>query len=168
MAVKPVVLFPDPILKSPCDDVVNPLNPGSRAMLQDLRDTFYANPGVGLAAPQIALPWRIIVVDTRRHPKFGDQSHGLLQLFNPVIIESSGKRVGREGCLSIPDYIVRVPRKEKIIVQAMDENNNPVTLRATGFEAVCLQHEIDHLDGILIFDRIRSIRSDLFRRGASS
>lgn len=164
MAVKPVLHFPDPVLKQTCQDIAQSTHPASRQMMQDLTDSFYANPGVGLAAPQIGLPWRMIVVDTRRHHKFGKYSSGLLQLFNPVILESSGKKVGREGCLSIPDLIVRVPRKEKVLLQATDISGENVVLRAIGFEAVCLQHEIDHLDGVLILDRIRSIRSDLFRR----
>jgi len=164
MAVLPIRLFPDPVLKIKSQPVERTDHPASRQMMQDLTDSFYAHPGVGLAAPQVGLSWQIIVVDTRRHPKFGKYSNGLLQLFNPKIIEASGKKVGREGCLSIPDLIVRVPRNEKVMVQATDINGEPFVLQTRGFEAICLQHEIDHLNGILILDRIRSIRSDLFRR----
>jgi len=164
MAVKPIILFPNPLLKQISQKIKNPKHPAAQAMMQDITDSFYANPGVGLAAPQISLLWRMIVVDTRRHPKFGKYSHGLLQLYNPQILEHSGKKSGREGCLSIPDYIARISRFEKIIVQAQNLAGETIILQTRGFEAVCLQHEIDHLDGILIFDRIRSIRSDLFRR----
>jgi peptide deformylase len=132
--------------------------------LQDLTDTFYANQGVGLAAPQINLPLRMIVVDTRRHPKFGKYSHGLLQLFNPVIIDKSGRKSGREGCLSIPDYIAKVIRAEKIVIEAQNFHGRQLVMNIKGFEAICLQHEIDHLDGILMLDRIRSVRTDLYRR----
>jgi peptide deformylase len=164
MTIKSIIEYPNPILKEVCQPVKNISR--FREMMQVLTDTFYANTAVGLAAPQINMPWRMIVVDTRRHPKFGKYSHGLLQLFNPVIITRSGRRTGREGCLSIPEYIAKVSRAEKIVLQAQNFQGNELVLKVEGFEAVCLQHEIDHLDGILMLDRIRSIRSDLYRRRA--
>jgi peptide deformylase len=164
MIIKTIIEYPDPILKEVCRPVTNLSD--FREMLQVLTDTFYAHPAVGLAAPQINIPWRMIVVDTRRHPKFGKYSHGLLQLFNPAIIARSGRRSGREGCLSIPDYIAKVTRSEKIVLETQDFQGNALILKVEGFEAICLQHEIDHLDGILMLDRIRSIRSDLYRRSS--
>jgi peptide deformylase len=164
MAIKPIIEYPNPILKQVCRPVKKPSE--HREMMQTLTDTLYANPAVGLAAPQINMPLRMIVVDTRRHQKFGKHSHGLLQLFNPVIVAKSGRRTGREGCLSIPDYIAKVSRAEKIVLEAQNMQGNQLVLKIEGFEAVCLQHEMDHLDGILMLDRIRSIRSDLYRRRA--
>ena len=162
MSVKPIVEYPNPVLKKVCLPVEDPHD--YKNDLQDLIDTFYANTGVGLAAPQINLASRIIVVDTRRHIKYGKYSHGLLTLFNPVIITRSGRRTGREGCLSIPDFIVKVTRAEKIVLEALDSNGHKVILNIKGFEAICIQHEIDHLNGILMLDRVRSVRTDIFRR----
>jgi peptide deformylase len=164
MAIKSIIEYPNPLLKQICQAVPDPQRRGFTDMMRTLSDTFYANPGVGLAAPQIGYTWRMIVVDTRRHAKFGKHSHGLLQLINPTIISRSGRRTGREGCLSIPQYIAKVTRAEKIVLEAVTTNNMNVVLNIEGFEAVCIQHEIDHLDGILMLDRIRSIRSDLYRR----
>jgi peptide deformylase len=164
MSIKSIVEYPNSILKEKCRTVEDPL--AFKEKLKDLTDTFYANQGVGLAAPQINLPWRMIVVDTRRHPKFGKYSHGLLQLFNPQIVDKSGRRSGREGCLSIPDYIAKITRAEKIVMEAQDIRGHQLVMNIQGFEAICIQHEIDHLDGILMLDRIRSIRTDLYRRRA--
>jgi peptide deformylase len=91
-------------------------------------------------------------------------NHGLLALINPVISRSEGKRLGREGCLSIPDFTGNVVRAEKITVNAMTTNGAQTRVEAEGFEAVVLQHEIDHLDGILFLDRVSSLKTDVFRR----
>ena len=125
-------------------------------------DTLQASPGVALAAPQIGQLVQIIVVDVSR--KKGEQGHGLVVLLNPRILQQDGPRIIREGCLSVPDYTGNVLRYERTIVQGVSPDGLPVTLVASGFEALAFQHEVDHLDGTLFLDRIESLSTDLFRR----
>jgi peptide deformylase len=125
-------------------------------------DTLKASPGVALAAPQIGQLVQIIVVDVSR--KKGEQGHGLVVLLNPRILQQDGPRIIREGCLSVPDYTGNVLRYERTIVQGVSPDGLPVTLVASGFEALAFQHEVDHLDGTLFLDRIESLSTDLFRR----
>ncbi|MGH7739843.1 MAG: peptide deformylase, partial [bacterium] len=124
-----------------------------------------ASPGcVGLAAPQIHHAVRALVVDVSASPRAGTTgTSGLLQLLNPVIVEASQWKMGREGCLSFPDLLANVKRAQKITIRALNEKKEPIEFLSHGFEAVAIQHEIDHLDGILFLDRIRSSK-DLFER----
>lgn len=164
MAVRPVVLYPDPRLKveiAPSweiDDAV-------RAAAQDLLDTMDACPPrtVGIAAPQIGEMVRIAIVDTSRNPKYPG-GHGLLVLVNPQVVASDGEQLFREGCLSLPDYTANINRRQSITVKALNLEGEEVTVDAEGFEAVVLQHEIDHLDGVLFLDRVANVKTDLFRR----
>jgi peptide deformylase len=118
-----------------------------------------SHPGcVGLSAPQLGEPVRMIVVDVSEHPK-AETSNGLLVLGNPRLVETHGSEVAREGCLSIPDLTANVRRATRIVVE-----HSSGRVESEGFEARCLQHEIDHLDGILFLDRVESLVDDLFRR----
>ncbi|HVM32381.1 MAG TPA: peptide deformylase [bacterium] len=163
MAVRPVLLYPHPFLKekapaAPWDEHRVP------AVFEDLRDTLMASPGcVGLAATQIHHAVRALVVDVSASPRAGE-NHGLLQLFNPVVVEASQWKISREGCLSFPDLLANVKRAQKIRVQALNEKKEAVDFVSLGFEAVALQHEIDHLDGLLFLDRVRSSKDLLERR----
>jgi peptide deformylase len=153
--IREVLRYPHPALKRPAapapDDV-------SR-VVEDLLDTMRASPRcVGVAAPQLGEEVRIAVVDCSEHPKAVDP-HGLLVLIDPVIVESEGSEIGREGCLSIPDLTANVRRAARVVVEARD-----LRVEAVGFEARALQHEIDHLDGILFLDRVASLEHDVFRR----
>jgi peptide deformylase len=159
MAVRPIVLYPDPLLKKVCRPV-SEFTPEVLGVCQDLVDTLRAGPGVGLAAPQIGVDLRLIAVDvTPRHP-----GHGLLVLANPRLLRGEGFKVVREGCLSIPEYTANVGRHERVVVEAVEPGDRLRVIETEGFEAVCLQHEIDHLDGILFLDRVTSLRTDVFRR----
>jgi peptide deformylase len=130
----------------------------------DLVDTMRANVKcVGLAALQIDRPVRIVAVDVSEHPR-ATRHHGLLVLVNPVIALASGSEVAREGCLSIPDLTANVRRATDVVIEASTPEGQARVIEAEGFEARCLQHEIDHLDGILFLDRVDSLRSDVFRR----
>jgi peptide deformylase len=130
----------------------------------DLVDTMQANVKcVGLAAPQIDRPVRIVAVDVSEHPR-ATRHHGLLVLVNPVIVLASGSEVAREGCLSIPELTANVRRATDVVIEASTPEGKSRVIEAEGFEARCLQHEIDHLDGILFLDRVDSVRSDVFRR----
>ncbi len=164
MPVRPVVLYPDPRLKiavAPAPAVSDAL----RAQAQDLLDTMDACPPrtVGIAAPQIGVLERLAIVDTSRNPKH-TAGHGLLILMNPRIVASEDTQTGREGCLSLPDYTANIRRHQRITVEALTLDGEALTFDAEGFEAVVLQHEIDHLDGLLFLDRVANIKADLFRR----
>lgn len=161
MAVRPIVLYPDPILKTPTAPV-SPGDPDIAALIQDMLDTLRASPGVALAAPQLGRPVRVIVVDVSR--KKGETGHGLVVLLNPRISRLERKRIVREGCLSVPDYTGNVLRYEHAVAEGLSPEGAPVTIEASGFEALAFQHELDHLDGTLFLDRIQSQDTDLFRR----
>lgn len=159
MAIKKILKYPNPGLTKKsleCGSV----GEQEAGLIKDLIDTMRASPGVGLAAPQIGTLLRAIVVDvTPRNP-----GHGLLVLIDPVIIERKGEELVREGCLSIPEYTADIRRSTEVTVSALDSGGKATVIHSRDFEAVALQHEIDHLDGILFIDRIESIRS-LFKRG---
>ncbi len=161
MAVRPVVLYPDERLKTVCA----PIEPGEEAVAiaRDLLDTMNTVPGVGIAAPQIGVLRRVILVDASRNPRH-PPGQGLVLLVNPVIVRSEGDQTFKEGCLSIPQYLARIHRAQSITVEAWTPEGEAVRFDAEGFEAVVLQHEIDHLDGILFLDRIRDLRRDLYER----
>jgi peptide deformylase len=123
-----------------------------------------ANPRcVGLAAPQLGDEVRIVVVDVSEHPR-ATRHHGLLVLVNPVIKRSSGSEIAREGCLSIPDLTANVKRSMEVTVEASGTDGAIQSIEAEGFEARALQHEMDHLDGILFLDRVANLTTDVFRR----
>lgn len=158
MAVKEIVLFPDPILKTVCEPC-DPDAPETKQLVQDLIDTVAASPGVGLAAPQIGVALRAFVVDVRPKP-----GAGLLVLLNPEVVSSSGPKTGREGCLSIPDFTAKVRRPQEVVIRGLNPEGKSVVIHSSDFEAVCIQHEMDHLDGILFLDRVASLKRDVFRR----
>lgn len=164
MAVKEIILYPDPLLKTVCEPV-SEMTPEIDELAQDLIDTMVdAGHSVGVAAPQIGVCKRVVVVDVS-HSKLGkDNNHGLLVMINPEIIESNGKKTMREGCMSVPDYTGNVIRAENIVVQFTGRKGRERVIEASGFEAVAIQHELDHLDGFLFLDRVSSKKTDIFRR----
>jgi peptide deformylase len=164
MAVQTIVIYPDPILKTPCPPVQ-----GSDAalaqLMEDLVDTMHAGPGsVGVAAPQIGVSLRACVVDVSKNRHGKDNNHGLLLMVNPEIVARSGAAVMREGCMSVPDYTGDVERATEVTLRFSEPDGTARELIATGFEAVAIQHEMDHLDGLLFLDRITSLKTGLFRR----
>lgn len=162
MPVREVILYPDPILRERSLEVTI-FDANLAIEVSDLIETMRATPGVAIAAPQIGIKRRIIALDvTAKTPK--DTGHGELVLINPIITNSSQIKTVREGCLSIPDYLANLKRAKKVTVKAFDVNSEEVIIEARGLEAIALQHEIDHLDGILFIDRVTSIR-DLLKRG---
>src|SRR5215210_139355 len=148
MAVREVLLYPNPALKQ----VAAPVQSGElKAAAQDLLDTMRSfERCVGLSAPQIGELVRLVAVDVRGHPK-AEASNGLLVLANPAVVEVEGGEVAREGCLSIPDLTANVRRATRIIVE-----HARGSVECRGFEARCVLHEIDHLDGVLFLDRVDS------------
>ena len=162
MAVLTILNYPDARLKG----VSTPVEVFDTALLTfvaDLLDTMNAAPGcVGLAAPQVNYFQRIVIVDVSSRK--GITHHGRLILINPEILETSGSSVGREGCLSVPDYTGNVLRAERIRLRARDVQGGTVEYDCEGYEARAAQHEMDHLDGLLFLDRLVSRKHDLFPR----
>ncbi len=133
-----------------------------RRLAVDMHETMLAAPGIGLAAPQIGITRRLIVVHVPENYDVEGEPATTLALVNPEIVKAQGRIVGQEGCLSIPGWIGDVPRADAITVKAIDLDNKPVRLKLKNYVARVLQHEIDHLDGILFVDRIED-RSTLRR-----
>ncbi len=164
MPAKTILLYPHPLLKEDCRKVTT-IDPEITPLIADLVDTMRAGPGsVGVAAPQIGVTVRVCVVDVSASRLGRDNNHGLLVLVNPEIVHREGAAVMREGCMSIPDYTGDVERATAIVVRFLDERGEEREIEASGFEAVAIQHEMDHLDGILFLDRIASLKTGLFRR----
>jgi peptide deformylase len=163
VSILKVIEIPDPLLKL-ASAGINAIDAQIRALARDMRETMLAHKGcVGLAAVQVGVLARIIIVDVSLSAN-PHKSSGVLTMINPVITYSSGKTSSREGCLSVPDFIGNVTRKKKIEVDYSDIDGRSEHLKTEGFEAVCIQHEIDHLDGIVFLDRVTSLKTDVFRR----
>jgi len=165
MAILPILQFPDPGLKEKSSPVAG-VTAEVSAFIDDLLETMRASPGcIGIAAPQVGMLSRIIVVDVSGHRRGGqEENHGLLVLVNPEILARGGKQIVREGCMSVPDYTANVQRAQWILVDALDREGKQTILEAVGFESIAIQHEVDHLDGYLFLDRVSSIKTDIFRR----
>ena len=164
MAVRTIRVYPDPILKQVAEPVEE-IDESVVAVVQDLVDTMLdAGHSVGVAAPQIGVLQRVMVVDVSSSKLGRDNNHGLLEMVNPEIIERSGSKMMREGCMSIPDYTGNVTRAEHIVVEFTDRAGQLRVIEASGFESVAIQHELDHLDGMLFLDRVSSLKTDLYRR----
>ena len=162
MAVREVLRVPDTRLKQICRPLEDPAE--VERVAADLLDTMRSFPRcVGIAAPQIDELVRMVVVDVTDHPK-ATACHGELVLVNPRVVAASGAEVAREGCLSIPDLTANVRRATHITVEALGRDGAPLSIETEGFEARCLPHEIDHLDGVLFLDRVDSLATDVFRR----
>jgi peptide deformylase len=158
--VRDVVALPEAVLKQRAAEIGGP----DVALGQDLVDTMHVSPGcVGLAAPQIAVSRRAFCLDVSGHKK-GKPNHGLVVLFDPEIVHAEGSEVAREGCMSVPDFTANVRRALQVVVRGVDPDGNERLFEAEGFEARAFQHELDHLDGLLILDRVASLSTDVFRR----
>ena len=159
MAILEIIKYPDERLKMKSAELKT-IDNSVLSFIGDLVETMKASPGVGLAAVQVGRLVRVIAVDvTPRNP-----GHGLIVLINPVITASRGSKTGREGCLSVPEYTANITRATSVTVKGLDPGGRETVVESEGFEAVALQHEIDHLDGVLFIDRITSMKRDLFKR----
>ena len=164
MAIKPVVHYPARVLKG-LSGPVGEIGDTERGLAEDLVDTMYDSPGcVGIAAPQIGVPLRAFALDVSVMKKPPEHHHGLVVLFDPELLLAEGGEVKREGCLSVPDYTCDVRRATSIVVSGRTPEGEHRVVEAEGFEARAFQHELDHLDGLLILDRVASVRHDVFRR----
>ena len=155
----PIHTFPDPVLKARAEEVTD-INGDLQHLIDDMGTTMYSAPGLGLAANQVGDLRRVIVFDIA--PKDGPQN--LQVIINPCITEREGEQVYNEGCLSVLDFSAEVRRSARVCVTGVDRHGKPVEFEAEGLKAVVLQHEIDHLDGILFIDRISRLKRGLYVR----
>jgi peptide deformylase len=164
MAVRDVLIYPHAALKRAARAVGPEDAEEAARVAADVLDTMRSHPGcVGLAAPQLDELVRLVAVDVSEHPK-ATRSNGLLVLANPRVVDAAGAEVAREGCLSIPHLTANVRRATRVVIEAVTPGGEPLRVESEGFEARCLLHEIDHLDGILFLDRVDSLATDVFRR----
>ena len=165
MSVLDIIAYPDVRLKQVADEVTV-FDNDLKSFIENLEDTMAAGPGgVGIAATQVGVMQRIVIVDVSNYPRLKNaKHHGHLILINPEILDWQGMKKGREGCMSVPDFTGNVIRAENIILSASNENGIKQKYEMEGFEARAVQHEIDHLDGLLFLDRLVSRRNDLFKR----
>ncbi len=158
-----ILIYPDQRLKQ-ISSTIEAIDEELLDFIQRLEQTRQSGPGaVGIAAPQVNMFKRVVIVDVSRMRK-PVENHGHMIMVNPEITEWDGMVTGREGCLSVPDFTGNVIRAESIKLNFMDETGKQHEIESSGFEARAIQHEMDHLDGLLFLDRLVSRRSDLFKR----
>jgi peptide deformylase len=155
-----LVLFPDRCLETPCDPVTEFDTPDLHRLVADMFDTMYFHEGLGLAAPQIGIMKRVTVID----PSAGRDTGKRMVLVNPSITAAEGKQRSEEGCLSFPGFIEDITRSMSVTVDARDLTGASVRLKGDGLLSRALQHEIDHLEGILFIQRMSSLKRELIRR----
>ncbi len=160
MTVRAILTYPDPRLRGKARPVTG-FGPELARLVADMADTMYAAPGVGLAAPQIGVALRLVVVDITPRDEEG---RDLKVFVNPRILDPQGEVVDTEACLSVVDYSAKVKRAARIRVEAQDIEGRPFSLQAEGWFARVLQHEVDHLDGILYIDRISRLKRSLYEK----
>jgi len=160
MAIRDILHYPDPRLRNRAQPV-DRVDDAVRQLIDDMLETMYAAPGIGLAAIQVDVPKRVVTIDISR------QSDEPLCLVNPEILDSSGSVETEEGCLSVPDIYETVVRADWVRARALDRDGQPFEFEAEGLLAVCVQHEIDHLDGRLFVDHLSQLKRQRIRKKAS-
>jgi peptide deformylase len=156
--IRPILKYGDDVLHQPAQPVghVSDL----RQLIDDMIETMYAAPGIGLAAPQVGVPLRIFVVDV----SVGRDPDGLIVMINPSFVERDGMQLEDEGCLSVPDFNATVVRPSRVVVKGLDRSGTEQRREGEGLLARAFQHEMDHLDGTLFVDRLRGIKRDMILR----
>jgi peptide deformylase len=173
VAILTIKKYPEQVLKAVAKEVTE-ITPSLLSLANDMLETMYAAPGVGLAAPQVGYSLRLCVIDTRYRDSLGkvdvsDQTEleravsFPLKLFNPKILNKDGKTTFEEGCLSVPGYAEAVPRAKYVEFEALGIDGKKILIKTDGLLAVCIQHEIDHLDGKLFIDRLSTIKRSLIK-----
>ncbi|MFC1989035.1 peptide deformylase [Chloroflexota bacterium] len=148
MAILPIRMVPDPILRQKSKRVRS-VDGSIQKLIGDMIETMHAAPGVGLAAPQVGIPLRVIVISIPEQDN--------ITLINPEIVRKSGERLVNEGCLSVPGYVGEVKRAESVTVKGHNQNGKEIRIKADGLLAQALEHEINHINGILYIDQLESM-----------
>lgn len=156
MALLPILQYPDPRLHKVAKSVVS-VTEQTRKLIKDMAETMYAAPGVGLAATQVDVHERIVVIDV------SEEHNDLKVLINPVLLNAEGEEESEEGCLSVPGIYEKVTRAEHVVVKALDENGKEFQLEADGLLAVCIQHEMDHLQGKVFVEHLSHLKQTRIR-----
>jgi peptide deformylase len=151
MPLLPILRFPDPRLKTVATEVVA-IDESIRTLVRDMAETMYEAPGIGLAATQVNVHKRVVVIDV------SETRDELLVLINPRLVEQSGSQVCEEGCLSVPGIYDKVERAERVVVDYLDLDGQAQSISADGLLAVCLQHEIEHLDGHVFVEHLSQLK----------
>lgn len=159
MAILPIRNYPDPILREKANPVTQ-LDPTLQKLIDDMVETLYSAPGLGLAAPQVGQSLQLFVYDLSVH----EGKHPLIVVMNPQIVETSGEEISEEGCLSVPNYREQVKRPSRVKLRGIDREGKPIEMAGEGLLARLFQHEIDHLNGTLLIDRLSSLKRDIFIR----
>ncbi|HSB52415.1 MAG TPA: peptide deformylase [Dissulfurispiraceae bacterium] len=159
MAILPIRKYPEEVLKKRALPVAA-LDREMQRLIDDMIDTMYAAPGIGLAAPQVGVSQRLVVIDVSTR----EEKHPLMVLINPEIVEADSLIESEEGCLSVPGYTAVVKRAGNVVARGLNREGKPVEVEATGLLARALQHEIDHLDGVLFVDRLSAIKREFFKK----
>lgn len=154
-----ILTYPDPVLKT-CAGPIENIDGDLQILIDKMAGTMYAAPGIGLAANQVGELLRVIVFDLT--PRDGDRN--LHVLINPEIVEAEGSVEHEEGCLSVIDFAAEVTRSARVKVRGFDRHGEPVDIEGEGLLAICLQHEIDHLNGVLFIDHISSLKRTLYKK----
>ena len=162
MTIRTIRTYPDPVLRNKTGRVEK-IDGSLDRLIEDMIETMHAAPGVGLAANQVGVPLQLAVIDLSGRENV-EQRHPLFVIINPEILLSVGSIVEEEGCLSIPDYSEKVKRAAKVKVRAQDRTGKPFEIEAEGLLAKALQHEIDHLNGLLFVDRLSPLKKNIFKR----
>jgi len=157
--IRPILKYGDSVLHERAQ-AVEALTPDIERLIDDMIETMYAAPGVGLAAPQVGVALRIFVVDV----SVGRDANGLMTFINPEFVERDGTQLEEEGCLSVPGFNATVVRPQRVVVKGLDRQGNEHQVEGTGLLARAFQHEMDHLDGALFVDRLRGLKRDLIVR----
>ena len=157
--IRPILRFGDSLLHGKAR-IVDAITPDIDRLIDDMIETMYAAPGVGLAATQVGLPLRVFVVDI----SVGRDPNGLITMINPEFVERDGVQLEEEGCLSVPGFNATVMRPMRAVVKGLDRHGERLQIEGTGLLARAFQHEMDHLDGALFVDRLRGIKRDLIVR----
>jgi peptide deformylase len=159
MSVLPILTYPDPILKR-ISRPVEEITPDVIRLLDAMVETMKDAAGVGLAAPQVGRLVRVIVADVSEHQKGTEP----IMLVNPSLVQGEGEILWEEGCLSVPELTVEIPRMERLVVRGLDPSGRPKEIHAEGLLAIVLQHELDHLDGRLIVDHLSPLKRQIYRK----
>jgi peptide deformylase len=159
MALLEIVVYPDERLQTKSEPVAE-VNDQVRKLIDDMAETMYTAPGIGLAANQVGVNQRVIVVDV----EYSDAGPNLIALINPEITESQGEIAWEEGCLSFPEIHEEILRSAHLKVKALDRNGEPFEIAADGLLAIALQHEIDHLNGVLLIDHVSFLKRRMIHR----
>jgi peptide deformylase len=159
MAIRPILKYPDPRLREVAEPVAR-VDADARQLVEDMAETMYAAPGVGLAAPQIGVNQRVFVIDIASD----DEPSDLRVFINPEILELDGVQTWNEGCLSFPGASEEIKRAERVKVRALGLDGEPFVLEADGLLAVAVQHENDHLNGVLMIDKLSPLKKRMVSR----